>query len=228
MIDNPKSHLGLLLLITIVFLFYAALFPFQDWRLPSESIFNIVMYGWIDQIFIFDIVQNLLFFLPFGFFAAGYIILQNRRLFIALLLPTIASFCLSLCIEILQAYNPERLPSFLDVSLNTISGLLGALLSLFLMPYYPKLIQQIKVSVQIGNNKQNLWPYLGLMTWLGWACYQLFPFIPTLHPKQLFEGILPVYLFFKKEMAFHPERFFFYSLQGTLLYFSGKLLLEDF
>lgn len=226
MIDNPKSNLALLLLTTIVFIFYAALFPFHDWRTPSGSIFNIVMYGWFEHIFLFDVVQNLLFFLPFGLFAAGYIILQNRKLYAVLFLPTVASFCLSLCIETIQTYNPARLPSLLDVSLNTISGFLGALLSLFLMPYYPKLIQQIKSSVQMGNNKQNLWPYFGLLIWLGWAGYQLFPFIPTLHPKQLFEGILPVYLFFKKEIAFHFERFCFYALQGTLLYFSGKLFLN--
>lgn len=223
--NKQKFHIASLLLMYIGFLFYGALFPFHDWRVPVDPIISIVLYGWLDHIFLFDIVQNLLLFLPFGLFAGGYLVLQKRRALVVILLTTLASFLLSLCIEILQTYNPLRIPSLLDITLNMISGFLGSLLAILLMPFYPKLIKFVEGSIQMGS-KQNLWPLFGFTVWVAWSCYQLFPFIPTLHPKQLLEGFMPVYLFLKRDIPFYPVRFCHYALQAMMLYFSGKLFLK--
>ncbi len=224
--NKPKIHIASLLLMYISFLFYGALFPFQGWRVPVDPIISIVLYGWLDHIFLFDIVQNLLLFLPFGLFAGGYLILQKRRALNVIFLATLASFLLSVCIEVLQTYNPARIPSLLDILLNMISGFLGGLIALPLMPFYPKVIKFVDESTQKGS-RQNLWPLLGVTVWLAWGCYQLFPFIPTLHPKQLLQSVLPIYLFFKREIPFYPVRFCHYSLQAMMLYFSGKLFLKQ-
>lgn len=222
--NNSKSHIGTLLLLYVAFLFYGALFPFQGWSVPIDSIIEIVLYGWLEDIFLFDIVQNLLFFLPFGFFAGTYLLMQKRHLTVVFLLATLASFCTSCCIEILQTYNPARIPSLLDISLNTISGFLGACFAIPFARYYPFILGWVKDSLQLGN-RQNLWPLLGIAVWMGWGCYQLYPFIPTLHPTQLYLTIEPVLLFLKREIPFHPIRFCHYALQAMMLYFSGKLFL---
>ncbi len=208
----------------VLFLFYGALHPFHAWCFPSASVVSIVLFGWLEHIFLFDIVQNLILFLPFGFFASGYLLLRKTPLLKVLLLATIASFCISFFIESLQTYNPARIPSLLDVALNTVSGFLGGLIAIPLMPHYPKLVHLVKHSVQWGD-KDNLWPLLGMTVWLAWGCYQLFPFIPTLHPKQLLEAFMPIYLFFKREIPFYPVRFCHYALQAMMLYFSGKLFI---
>lgn len=222
--NKPTSYLIALLLAYSVFLFYGALYPFNDWCFPKAPVVSIVLFGWFEHIFLFDIVQNLLLFLPFGMFASGYLILHQKKLTKVLMLVTIASFCTSFFIESVQTYNPARIPSLLDVALNTISGFLGAVLAIPLMPFYPKAIRFVKSSIVLGD-KDNLWPLLGIAVWLGWGAYQLFPFIPTLHPKQVVETFMPIILFFKREIPFYPVRYCHYALQAMMLYFSGKLFI---
>jgi hypothetical protein len=132
---------------------------------------------------------------------------------------------MSLSIEVFQTFNPARIPSLLDIALNTLSGLIGAALSLILTRYYQNILQEIEKSLQY-DNKHPIWAIIGIGVWLVWGAYQIYPFIPTLHPKQLFEGLKPIYLFLKGEISFNPESFLLYFLQGTMLYFSGKLFLK--
>ncbi len=221
---KEKLYLIFLLLSFTVFLFYGALYPFHDWRFPQANVLSIVLFGWLDHIFLFDIVQNLLLFLPFGLFASGYLLLHEKKIMKVLFLSTLTSFCVSFFIESLQTYNPARIPSLLDIALNTASGFLGALVALPLMPFYPKLIRFVKNSFLMGT-KDNLWPLLGIAVWIAWGAYQVFPFIPTLHPMQLLETVKPIYLFVKREIPFYPMRFVHYALQAMMLYFSGKLFI---
>ncbi len=222
---HPTSYLIVLLLSYVVFLFYGALYPFHDWCLPSAPVISIVLFGWLEHIFLFDIFQNLLLFLPFGLFASGYLVLHQKKLSKILLMVTLASFCTSFFIESMQTYNPYRIPSLLDVALNTISGFLGALIAIPLMPHYEKTIQFMKTAIVLGN-KDNLWPLLGIAVWFAWGAYQLYPFIPTLHPKQIVETFMPVILFLKREIPFYPVRYCHYALQAMMLYFSGKLFIS--
>lgn len=222
MIHRPTYQLGVLLGIYVIFLFYSALFPFHQWRLPESPVVYIVLFNWINYIFLFDIVQNLFMFIPFGFLACGYLMLQGRRGFTLIYLPTLAAFLMSFFIETMQTYNPARIPSLLDTSLNTTSGLLGAILALPLMRYYPNVVSQIQQSITLTHMR---WSLLGMMAWLIWGCYQLYPFIPTFYPKELWDSIAPLSLFFQGEIELQPETLALFSLQGTLLFFAGKLFL---
>ncbi|MBS0287788.1 MAG: VanZ family protein [Proteobacteria bacterium] len=222
--NKPIFHLSILLLLYSLFLLYGALYPFHGWCLPQANVIKIVFIGWLEYIFLFDIVQNLLLFLPFGLFASGYLLLKQTSKKRTLLLATVASFCMSFFIESLQTYNPARIPSLLDVALNTISGFFGALIAVPIMPHYPKLERMIKNSLYFGS-KENLWPLLGITVWLSWGFYQLFPLTPTLHPTQLLDTFMPLYLFMKRELPFIPMRFSHYALQALMLYFSGKLFI---
>lgn len=221
-----KTPLAMLFILFTAFIFYGALFPFHDWRVPSRPTLTILFYDWLDHIFLFDIVQNLLLFFPFGLLLGSLLLQRKLPAKKTLLIPTLASFGISLTVELLQTFNPVRIPSLLDITLNVISGFWGASMASLFMRYYPTWLGHVRNSIDVGD-RQNLWPFLGILTWLGFAFYQVYPCIPTLHPQQLWEGVLPVFQFCKGEMQFYLDRFFLYTLQGTMIFFSGKLFLKS-
>lgn len=221
-----KTPLAILFVLFTAFIFYGALFPFHDWRIPLRPTLTILFIDWLDHIFLFDIIQNLLLFFPSGLFLGCLLLQKKVPAKWVLLIPTLASFGISTTVELLQTFNPVRIPSLLDITLNVISGFWGASMASLFMRYYPWLLRQVSNSIDVGN-RQNLWPFLGMLTWLGFACYQIYPCIPTLHPQQLLEGVLPVFQFFKGDVPFYLDRFFLYTLQGTMLFFSGKLFLKS-
>lgn len=223
--SQPKAPIAVLFALSTAFIFYGALFPFENWCIPERPTFTILFFDWLEHIFLFDIVQNLLLFLPFGLFLGCLLILQKVSLKKTLLIPTIASFAISLTVELLQTFNPVRIPSLLDITLNVISGFWGASMASLFMRYYPEMLNQVVNSLDI-DRKQYLWAYLGMFVWLGFACYQIYPCIPTLHPQQLWEGVLPVFQCIKGDVPFYIDRLFLYTLQGTLVFFSSKLFLK--
>lgn len=68
-----------------------------------------------------DLVQNLVLFLPFGFFLSEAAVSRGRILFYG--------FCTSLLAEGLQAFSPARVPSLYDLLMNTSGTVLGAYLA---------------------------------------------------------------------------------------------------
>jgi glycopeptide antibiotics resistance protein len=73
-----------------------------------------------------DVVDNILFFLPFG--ALGALSVRSGRSTlrqIALITATAAA--LSLSVETLQLFTRDRITSTADVAANTLGGLLGAI-----------------------------------------------------------------------------------------------------
>jgi VanZ family protein len=77
--------------------------------------------------YVWDVAENIVGFLPLGFFLGALLTLspQNRR---AVLYTALFGGGLSLCIEILQAYIPERGSGMTDVLTNTLGATLGVLL----------------------------------------------------------------------------------------------------
>jgi glycopeptide antibiotics resistance protein len=220
-----KTPFAVLFLASNIFLFYIVLFPFKGWAIPEDSIAQLVIFDWLDDIFLFDIVQNLLLFLPFGLFAGCDLLLQRYSKLLTFFIVCLGSFSTSLFIEILQTFNPVRIPSLLDVSLNTISGFIGVLLAPILLRYYPTMVAQIKASV-LQNSYQNPWAWLGIMVWLTWAMFQLYPFIPTLHPNQLLISIAAILQYLRGELEFSKTLFIHYCMLGTVLYFTGRLFID--
>lgn len=220
-----KTPFAVLFLASNIFLFYIVLFPFQNWTIPEDTITQLVLYDWLDDIFLFDIIQNLLLFLPFGLFAGCDLLLQRYSKLLAFFIVCLGSFCTSLFIEILQTFNPVRIPSLLDVSLNTISGFIGVCLAPILLRFYPQMVAQIKASV-LQNSYQNPWAWLGIMVWLTWAMFQLYPFIPTLHPNQLLISITAILQYLRGELEFSKTLFMHYCMLSTVLYFTGRLFID--
>jgi VanZ family protein len=82
-----------------------------------------------------DVIINILGFVPFGFFFAGWLrkkkkLPERRVLAVSLLL----GFCLSMTIEFAQGYLPTRDSSLLDVTNNTLGTAAGFLLLKYLLP----------------------------------------------------------------------------------------------
>jgi VanZ family protein len=76
-----------------------------------------------------DISTNLLAYVPFGYLLALHLSHPHRR-GRAIVLATLAGFCCSVLLESLQALLSDRIASNLDVFLNTLGSLAGALLTL--------------------------------------------------------------------------------------------------
>ena len=104
---------------------YASLYPFTDWRdqgiVPWAFLWASFPKYWTG----FDVVSNVLGYIPLGFLLAltAWRTGRGRR---AILLATFVCGLLSLVMEALQSYLPVRVPSNVDFLLNLAGGGCGA------------------------------------------------------------------------------------------------------
>jgi hypothetical protein len=107
---------------------YASLFPFSNWRWPPGSApTDLLVLRWVGHIESFDVVANLLGYVPLG--ATIWLALHRAQRsrtttwLWAVGLSTAASYVL----EVTQQLLPPRVPSLLDWLLNSAGATLGAL-----------------------------------------------------------------------------------------------------
>lgn len=120
-----KTSAWPLALVYLGLIVYASLYPFSDWRDqgvdPSWFLLAPLPKYWTG----FDVVSNVLGYMPLGFFLALSALRTGRERY-ALRLAMLAALLLSLVMEILQVYLPTRVPSNLDLMLNVAGAALGA------------------------------------------------------------------------------------------------------
>ena len=107
---------------------YASLYPFSGWRLPGVSVFAFLAAPWSRWWTGFDLVANLIGYMPLGALVFGALVrtgTQPRRA-VPLALATGAG--LSFAMEFLQNFLPNRVASNVDLGLNASGALFGALL----------------------------------------------------------------------------------------------------
>ena len=117
-------YLGLGYALLIV---YASLYPLTGWRDSGADPLDFLFAGWPRYTTTFDLVSNLLAYMPLGFFLAAAL----RRWFAALLaaaLAVVLAAVLSLLMEFMQNYLPSRIASNLDLAGNTLGALAGTLI----------------------------------------------------------------------------------------------------
>jgi VanZ family protein len=105
---------------------YGSLHPFAGWRDTGISPFAFLEGGWPRYWTAFDLVANVVVYLPLGFFLT----LALRGLpgrFTALILAVLLAGTVSCGLETLQNWLPSRVPSNVDLACNTLGGLLGAI-----------------------------------------------------------------------------------------------------
>lgn len=127
-----KSSAWPLALVYVALIIFASLFPFDGWRAQGISpvvflVARIPPPYWTG----FDLTVNVVGYAPLGFFLA-LALLRTGWPRSAVLVAALAGALLSLCMEYLQIYLPQRVPSNLDLVLNAAGTLIGALLAALL------------------------------------------------------------------------------------------------
>jgi len=105
---------------------YASLYPFTGWRVPSPGPFDFLLLGWWHWWTGFDLVSNLLGYLPFGLLVFVALARGGRSTTASVWIAIAAGTLLSLTMETLQNYLPQRVASNVDLTLNALGSALGA------------------------------------------------------------------------------------------------------
>jgi len=137
MIDVPSRSRGtvrLMRALSLLFLLavaFATLYPFSDWRPRTPSLFAFLHDGLPRWWTWFDVLSNVLAYGLLGLLLTlGW--LGRLRVLPATLLATLACALLSVTLESLQGYLPNRVPSLLDWIANTGGAFAGAWLGAML------------------------------------------------------------------------------------------------
>ncbi len=104
---------------------YASLYPFADWRDQGISPLTYLTAPWPQYLVGFDVAVNVAGYAPLGFLLTLAFVRSGRTAW-ALTLAVLVAAALSLCMETLQSYLPSRIPSNVDLALNTLGAWLGA------------------------------------------------------------------------------------------------------
>ncbi len=114
-----------LALATVCLIVYASLYPFADWRNQGISPLRFLTAPLPRYWTGFDVGANLLGYAPLGFLLA-LSALRSRRVRWAISVAVVSAGLLSLTMETLQSYLPSRVPSNVDLTLNTLGAWIGA------------------------------------------------------------------------------------------------------
>lgn len=122
---SPLARLAFLAY--VVLLIYASLTPWSGWRDVGVGAFAYLSAPWPERVTRFDIVVNVLGYLPFGLFAVLALYPRPRGA-AAIAIAVGAAIVLSGAIEALQTFLPRRVSSKVDLVTNVAGALAGAAL----------------------------------------------------------------------------------------------------
>lgn len=114
-----------LALAAVCLMVYASLYPFADWRDQGISPLQFLVAPLPQYWTGFDVGANLLGYAPLGFLLALSAI-RSGRVRWPIGVAVLGGALLSLLMEALQSYLPARIPSNVDLALNTLGAGLGA------------------------------------------------------------------------------------------------------
>jgi VanZ family protein len=107
---------------------YASLYPFFPWRVPGVSPLAFMGLPWPRYWTWFDLITNLLGYIPFGGLVFGAIVRSGGRAKPALWLAFASGTGLSFAMEFTQNFLPQRVSSNVDLGTNSLGTLIGAAL----------------------------------------------------------------------------------------------------
>jgi len=125
-----RSSAGPLAWLYAALIVYASLSPFTGWKQPiALPLGGLGHLPWQRYWTAFDVVSNLLGYMPLGALAVGALVRSGRRVTVAFAVALLAGALLSFLMESLQNWLPQRVPSVLDWLLNAAGTLAGALVA---------------------------------------------------------------------------------------------------
>jgi VanZ family protein len=165
---------GMLLIIV-----YASLYRFRT-RIHPDPIgpFRFLLSTWNTLSKPSDVLANVLFYVPFGFFFARSFTRTRQAITIALV--TISGLLLSFGMESLQFYIVRRYAAMSDVYADTLGALLGAVAAFS--------ARRVTGPFSFGP-PSNRFVVLLLASWLGG---QLFPYIPVINAHKYWDALKPL------------------------------------
>lgn len=107
---------------------YASLSPFSGWATPGIPALTYLGEPWPQRWHRFDLLVNCLAYLPLGLLLTLAAMRWMRPVLAVLLATTVASI-LSFAMETTQMYLPHRVATTIDLTLNIIGALAGALVA---------------------------------------------------------------------------------------------------
>jgi len=129
--NGPVARRGsilarLLLVVYVVLVAYAGVYPFSGWRDPGISPLAFVWLPWPRYLSVFDVLANVAGYAPLGALcvAALYPRWRGRA---AIAAGTLAAGLVSLAVEATQSFLPTRYASNLDLLCNIAGAFVGAL-----------------------------------------------------------------------------------------------------
>jgi VanZ family protein len=120
-----RSSATVFALLCLVVIVYASLYPFSQWRDQDVSAWAFLTAPWPRYWSRFDTVSNFLGYVPVGFLTA-LAMMRTTLIPLPIVWATLACSALSLSMEALQTFLPQRVPALSDWLLNTGGALLGA------------------------------------------------------------------------------------------------------
>lgn len=156
------------MILVLALIAYGSLYPWEFRQVPEGfSPVETLLRSWNPRFYLsqrVDILVNVALYIPAGI--CGYVALRRTRgPLAAFILPALIGLSLSVCIELLQSYEPTRKPSMTDVISNFAGSAIGAVLGAVFL----------KMSTRLGSLDPSA--YLVLACWLGSI---LFPFLPVM------------------------------------------------
>lgn len=225
--SSPKFIwlLGFLVVIYTLFLVTVSLMPFERFHNPSLRFPHELLHTWQHQVELFDVVQNILAYIPYGCLLFMLLYTIRHRYILHTLIATTLCFVLSLGIESAQCFNPVRTSSLVDVIFNAAGGFIGALTGIIFALTRSFWFMQLKHSFKYNSNRLpiQLTAMIGILFWAG---YHLYPFTPSIHPSHMKYALKPVLTFVNDIQTFNNAIFIKYLWQGCILAILSSLILK--
>ncbi len=123
--DRKVNSITLLMILISTFLILlATLYPFRFSFPDSFSLADILVN--FNNVSTFeDQVNNVLLFMPLGFYFSSYLQSQKIKIILQILIIILTSASLSFTVELLQVFLPSRVPTPSDVMNNSLGGFFG-------------------------------------------------------------------------------------------------------
>ena len=109
-------------------IFYASLYPFAPWRVPGVSPLAFLTLPWPRWWTWFDLVINLLGYIPLGALLFGALVRSGVRVMPSIWAAVSLASLLSFAMEFLQNFLPQRVASNIDLGTNALGALVGAMI----------------------------------------------------------------------------------------------------
>jgi VanZ family protein len=126
--DRHRSSAVPLAWLYAALIVYASLYPFTGWRAAGVEPLHFLLMPWSRWWTAFDLVSNLLGYLPFGVLVFGGLVRSGWRTSPAAACTVVVAALLSFGMELTQNYLPQRVSSNVDLALNTLGAAAGVAL----------------------------------------------------------------------------------------------------